>query len=355
MMEEEFVRRRSWLTHEEFVDMIGAANLVPGPNSTEVAIHLGLQRAGVLGMITAGVCFILPAALIVSLIAWSYVRLGTLPSFQSALYGIKAVVVAVVAQAILLLVSKVVNTWAKRAAFAVSCVCAFLAINEVIVLFVSGLALGSAQLAKTKDWRSAKPLLGLLAAVGLIAALPLVWEVSLASGHVSTLSLFLYFLKVGSVLYGSGYVLLAFLDHDLVSHWHWLSKGQLLDAIAVGQFTPGPVFTTATFIGYILGGPMGAAVSTIGIFLPSFFFVALSGRYLPVLRESPVSSGFLDGVNAAALALMVVVLYRLGAGALVDVPTLLISAVSLALLLRWRVNSAILIGVGGFVGWLVRR
>lgn len=350
MMEEEFVRRREWLTHEEFVDMIGAAAIVPGPNSTEVAIHLGLQRAGVPGMIAAGVCFILPAALVVSALAWVYVNFGSLPNFQSALYGIKPVVIAVVAQAVVLLVGKVLDTWTKRIALVVSAVLAWFSISEVVILLASGLTLGAIRLHQTRDWRSAVPVIALLAGVALVASFPLIWEVSFAARQPDVTAIFLYFLKVGSVLYGSGYVLLSFLDRDLVVHWHWLTKGQLLDAVAIGQFTPGPVFTTATFIGYLLQGPVGAVAATVGIFLPSFLFVALAGRFLPKLRASAVSSGFLDGVNAAALALMSVVLVKLAGDAIRDLPSACIALLSLVALLRLKLNSAWLIAAGGLAG-----
>ena len=355
MMEEEFVRRREWLTHEEFVDMIGAAALVPGPNSTEVAIHLGLKRAGIPGMVVAGVCFILPAALIVSALAWAYVKYGSRPDFQSALYGIKPVVIAVVAQAIALLVGKVLDTWTKRIALVASGLLAWFSVSEVLILLASGLTLGAIRLHRTRDWRSAVPVLLLLAGVASIAAVPLLWEVSITVARPDATVIFLYFLKVGSVLYGSGYVLLSFLDRDLVGHWQWLAKGQLLDAVAIGQFTPGPVFTTATFIGFLLQGPIGAVAATVGIFLPSFLFVALAGRFLPKLRASSVSAGFLDGVNAAALALMAVVLAKLASDATIDLPSACIALLSIALLLRFRVNSAWLIAAGGLAGLILRK
>jgi chromate transporter len=351
MMEEEFVRRREWITHEEFADMIGAAALVPGPNSTEVAIHIGLRRAGVPGMIVAGACFIVPAALMVSAIAWVYVRYGALPSSQSFLYGVKPVVVAVVAQAIWLLVGKVVNAWPKRLVLAGSMLASLLGLPEVAVLIGSGVLLGANSWRKARDLRAAVPVLALLAAVAAVAALPLAWEAMRQGPQAPTATaVFLYFLKLGSVLYGSGYVLVAFLERDLVRNWAWLPHGKLLDAVAVGQFTPGPVFTTATFIGFLLAGPRGAVAGTVGIFLPSFVFVAIGGRYLPRLRESAVSAGFLDGVNAAALGLMTVVLGQLALDAVRDLPTAVIAAAALVLLLRYKLNSALLIVLGGLAG-----
>lgn len=356
MMEEEFVRRRAWITHEEFVDMIGAAALVPGPNSTEVAIHLGMRRAGVPGMLVAGACFILPAALMVTGIAWAYVRYGALPSAQAFLYGVKPVVVAVVAQAIWLLVGKVVDAWPKRLVLVASIVAAFAGLPEVAALIGSGVLLGANTWRKERSLRSATPVLLLLAAVGAVAALPLAWEAFRHGPQSPTvLSVFLYFLKLGSVLYGSGYVLVAFLERDIVRGWAWLPHGRLLDAVAVGQFTPGPVFTTATFIGYLLAGPWGAVAGTAGIFLPSFVFVAIGGRFLPRLRGSAVSAGFLDGVNAAALGLMAVVLAQLALDAVRDAATALIFAVTLFLLLRFKTNSAWLILVGGVAGLAISR
>ncbi len=351
MMEEEFVRRRAWITHGEFVDMIGAAALVPGPNSTEVAIHVGMRRAGVPGMVVAGACFIVPAALMVSAIAWAYVRYGALPSAQAFLYGVKPVVVAVVAQAIWLLVSKVVDAWPKRLALLGSIVASALGLSEVATLLGAGVLLGANAWRKERNLRSAAPVLVLLLCVGAVAASPLVWEGLRHGPQRPTVdAIFLYFLKLGSVLYGSGYVLLAFLERDIVKGWGWLPHGQLLDAVAVGQLTPGPVFTTATFIGYILAGPWGAVAATVGIFLPSFLFVAIGGRFLPKLRGSAVSSGFLDGVNAAALGLMAVVLVHLAVDGVRDFASAAIGVAALTLLLRFKVNSALLIVGGGIVG-----
>ena len=353
MMQDEFVCRRKWLSNEEFVDMIGAANLVPGPSSTEVAIHIGYKRAGLLGMVVSGVCFIVPAALMVGALAWGYVRFHTLPGFQSALYGIKPVVVAIVARAILLLIGKVVDTWTKRIALGTAFVLALVGINQLLVLLGSGVALGGSALRREHSWKSALPIATLLASIAMIAAVPLTWEaLAGVSPNASPLAVFLYFVKLGSVLYGGGYVLLSFLETDLVLHWSWLTKSQLLDAIAVGQFTPGPVFTTATFIGYLLAGPMGAIAGTVGIFLPAFVFVAISGKLLRNVRGSPVSGSFLDGVNAAALALMASVLVRLGLDAIVDFRSAVIAVVAVILLVRLKVNSALLIAAGALAGMI---
>ncbi len=331
--------------------MIGAANLVPGPSSTEVAIHIGHRRAGVLGMLTAGVCFIVPAALLVTAIAWAYVRYHDLAGFQSALYGIKPVVVAIVAQAIMLLTAKVVKTSAQRAVLGATLALSLAGLNQLLLLLGCGVVMGGSVLRRERSWKAIWPVLALLASVACVAGIPLGWEALRATAPaVSPLAVFLYFGKLGSVLYGGGYVMLAFLEADLVVHWKWLSKTQLLDAIAVGQFTPGPVFTTATYIGYILAGPLGALAGTVGIFLPAFIFVAVSAKLLSALRASPVSGGFLDGVNAAAIGLMGAVLVRISREAVVDWTTVSIAVVAFAGLWRWKLNTALLIGSGALAG-----
>ncbi|MBM3860734.1 MAG: chromate transporter [Verrucomicrobia bacterium] len=322
MFEDEVVRRRKWLTHEEFLDLLGAVNLIPGPNSTEMAIHVGYRRAGWAGLIVAGSCFILPAALIVTAMAWAYVTFGKLPQVEGLLYGIKPVIIAVVVQALWRLGwTAVKNRWlALLGAAAVTL--SFLGVNELIVLFGIG-------------------------------ALPVLGRVRPKLSVVEPFSLglmLLFFLKVGAVLFGSGYVLLAFLRADLVGRWGWLTEGQLLDAIAVGQVTPGPLFTTATFIGYLLAGNAGAVLATVGIFLPAFVFVAISAPFLPRLRRSPVAAAFLDGVNVASLALMAVVTWQLGRAALADPLTVVLAAVAGLLLLHCRVNSAWLVLGGAVVG-----
>lgn len=351
MMEEEFVRRRRWLTHEDFVDMLGAANLVPGPNSTEVAIHVGYRRGGIRGMLIAGACFILPAALLVTAIAWAYVKFHYLPSVQHALYGIKPVVIAIVAHAIATIFAKVVETWPKRLVFLGALSLALFKLNELILLFGSGFLLGATALKKCRTWPDFRPLVLLIGTVAAIAAVPLGWEILHRTGVApSAFNVFLYFLKLGSVLYGSGYVMLSFLQSDLVMHWRWLTKAQLFDAVAVGQFTPGPVFTTATFIGYVLAGWQGAIAGTVGIFLPAFLFVAISGKLLKSLRSSELTSRFMDGVNASALGLMAAVLVEMGGAALLDVTTVIIALVSVVLLVRFKLNSAWLIAAGAVIG-----
>ncbi|MEO8098914.1 MAG: chromate transporter [Acidobacteriota bacterium] len=321
MMHDEVVRRRGWLSADEFLDLVGAANLIPGPNSTELAIHIGHRRAGWRGLMTAGVCFILPAALIVTACAWAYVRYGSLPQAAGILYGVKPVIIAIVMLAVWDLARSALKTPAAVAAFVVSIALAISGVNELLILLLAALGAGFARRAT------------------MFAAAPFgLWP------------LFLFFAKVGSVLYGSGYVLLAFLRSDLVERWHWLSEAQLLDAIAVGQFTPGPVFTTATFIGYLLGGLPGAVVATIGIFAPAFFFVAISGPLVPRIRKSPVAGAALNGVNAASLALMAVVTWDLGRSAVVDPFTILLALASFAALFHYKWNSAWLVAAGAVFG-----
>ncbi len=351
MMEEEVVRHRRWLTHDEFLDLLGATNLIPGPNSTEMAIHIGHRQAGWPGLLVAGTSFILPAALIVTAFAWAYVRYGSLPSVAGVLYGVKPVIIAVVLQALWSLGRAAIKTKFLAAVAVAGVVLTFLRVHELLVLFAGGLVVGLGQLVLRRTI-SGKQLLSLTSTP---YALTLFQIGAAASAPFGLWPLFLFFLKVGAVLYGSGYVLLAFIRADLVERWHWLTETQLLDAIAVGQVTPGPVFTTATFIGYVLSGTRGAIVATVGIFLPAFFFVAVSGPLVPRIRKSLTAGAFLDGVNAAALALMLVVTYQLGRAALVDLKTIILALVSALLLLRFRVNSAWLVLGGAIVGWLLHR
>src|SRR3989304_1115566 len=279
MMEDEVVRRRGWMTREKFLDLLGAVNLIPGPNSTEMAIHIGYLRAGWPGLIVAGVCFILPAMLIVIALAWIYVRFGSLPEVEGLLYGVKPVVIAIIAQALFRLGSIALKTY-LLAVVAVLCVGANgLGANEILLLLAAGAAMSLWQGGGRGRGEKPSTLGGMILAVlGILAIVYFVALINMPSDTGYGLRpLFLFFLKVGSVLYGGGYVLLAFIQADLVSHWHWLTANQLLDATAVGQFSPGPLFTTATFIGYLLGGLPGALVATVGIFLPAFVFAALIG------------------------------------------------------------------------------
>jgi chromate transporter len=351
LMQEEVVRRRQWISSEEFLDLLGATQLIPGPNSTELAIHLGHRRGGAAGLVIAGACFILPAALLTLLLSWMYVRYGRLPSAAGVLYGIKPVIIAVVLQAISALARTAVRSTRLAIIGAAAAAAAALRANEILVLLVAGasaVSLGPPRQGGASDERSgATARSGMLVATGSTA-----W--SLAGGAlaptVSLSSIFLVFAKIGSVLFGSGYVLLAFLRADLVEHRHWLTEAQLLDAIAAGQLTPGPVFTTATFVGYLIAGTGGAAAATAGIFAPAFVFVALSAPLVAKLRTSRVAGSFLDGVNVASLALMAVVAFDLGRAAIIDVPTAVLALTSGILLSRLRINSAWLVLGGGMAG-----
>jgi chromate transporter len=344
MMDLEVVNRRQWLSREKLLDLLGVTNLIPGPNSTELAIHIGYERGGWRGLIIAGSCFILPAMLIVWMLAAIYVRYQQLPELEWVLYGIKPVIIAIVVQALWQLGKKAIKGIPTLVVGVAVIAAFFLGVNEILLLLLAGLGV---MLIKNL-WRSKSgtagalllPISGVVAQVGSSPiAPPATW-----------LSVFLFFLKIGSVLYGSGYVLLAFLQRDLVERNQWLTSQQLLDAIAIGQFTPGPVFTTATFIGYLLAGNAGAIASTIGIFLPAFILVAVINPWVPKLRSSPLVSSALDGVNAASLGLMAAVTFTLGQAALVDLLTVVLALVSAFVVFRFKVNSAWLVLAGGIVG-----
>ncbi|WP_337174847.1 chromate efflux transporter [Paludisphaera sp.] len=341
MMEREVVQRRGWLTREQFLDMMSAANLIPGPNSTEMAIHIGWARARWAGLVVAGACFIAPAALITLAVAWAYVRYGTLPAATGMLYGVKPVVIAIVAQAVWRLGRSALRTRAMAAVAAATAALGAVGANELALLLGAGavMALPAWLRERKGSGMSPSPPMLLIPPVGLAAA-----------PQFGLTPLFLFFLKVGSVLYGSGYVLIAFLRSDLVEQRGWLTDQQLLDAVALGQATPGPVFTTATFIGYLLGGVEGASLATLGIFLPAFVFVAASGPLIPRLRKSRVAGAFLDGVNAASLAIMFVVACELGRSAVVDPITACLALASGVMLIRSPINSAWLILAGALVG-----
>jgi chromate transporter len=342
MMEDEVVRRRKWMSRAEFLDLLGAANLIPGPNSTELAIHIGHRQAGWPGLLVAGVSFILPAVLIVIAFAWAYVRYGSLPQVAGVLYGVKPVIIAIVLQALWSLGRTAIKSKFLAVVALLALALTFLKVHELLVLFGAGL---TAVLARTVARQ--------MKSISASTLAMLFQTSSTGAASFGLWPLFLFFLKVGAILYGSGYVLLAFIRADLVERWHWLTETQLLDAIAVGQVTPGPVFTTATFIGYVLGGTRGAMVATFGIFVPAFFFVAVSGPLVPRIRKSQIAGAFLDGVNVAALALMLVVTYQLGRAAIVDLITLALALVSAFILFRFRVNSAWLILGGAIVGWVI--
>jgi chromate transporter len=347
IMENEVVRRRRWLSPERFLDLLGVSTLIPGPSSTELAIFIGYERAGWLGLVLAGVCFIFPAAVLVALLASVYVSFGTLPRVGGALYGIKPVVIAVVVQALSGLAPKAIKKSVGLGVLAlVTGAASALGAEALLVLIGGGVASALAtQVANRDDSpRAFSPgVLGGLAAGGASVAAP-----------VSLGTLFLTFLKIGATVFGSGYVLLAFLRADLVDRLHWLTESQLLDAVAVGQVTPGPVFTTATFIGYVVGGRWGALVATVGIFLPGFALVAFMRPVVARIRRSPIAGAFLDGVNVGALALMAVVTVQLARTALVDLPTIVMAVVGATLLIRFKVNATWIVAGGAIVGVLVK-
>ena len=367
MMRDEVVDRRRWLTDKEFLDLVAATHLIPGPNSTELAIHLGYRRGGLPGLALAGACFILPAAVIVAGIAWAYARYGTTPQVGWLMYGIGPVVIAIVAQALVKLGRAALSRWAYLPVAGGALAAALGGVNELALLAgggVIGLLLAVAATAPRRGAAAAVALATVPATLahglhGIGAAGAAATAAAGAAGAAAAIPftltrLTLFFLKVGSVLFGSGYVLLAFLRADLVERWGWLSDQQLIDAITVGQITPGPVFTTATFIGYLLGGWGGAALATAAIFAPGFVFVAVTQPLIPRLRASRALAGCLDGVVAASLGLMAAVTWQLARAAVVDVPAALIAVAAAVVLLRWRPNSTWLILGGAAAGWLLR-
>lgn len=333
LMQDEVVERRRWMDRQRFLDLVGASNLIPGPNSTELAIHIGREQAGWRGLLVAGSCFIVPAMLIVLALAWVYVEFGNTVGAEAVLYGIQPVMVAIVLHALVRLAPAALKTFGLVALAAVVLAAYLAGVNALILLFGGGLLLLVVRRA-----RHSGNLFGLAA----LAATP----------DVGLDRLFATFLKIGAVLYGSGYVLFAFLRDDLVEKLGWLTEQQLIDAIAVGQVTPGPLFTTATFIGYVLSGLPGALLATLGIFLPSFVFVALTHSLVERMRNSPPFSALLDGVNAAALALMAGVAVQLGLVAVRDLFTAAIAIAAAALLLKPGVNNVLLIVAGAAAGLL---
>ena len=371
LMEEEVIRKRKWLTRQQFLDLLGAANLIPGPTSTEMAISVGFVRAGWAGLCVAGASFILPAALITAGFAWAYVRFGSLPQAASLLAGIKPAVVAIVAVAISRLGKAAVKDLPLAGLGLAALAAFFLGLNPIAILFGGGIlgmvvkrssdflppggtrmvagivagmftGLGSRTAPRPATWATVLRSFAVFGAASAAAA-PVAAKVSL--GRIA-----LFFLKVGAVLYGGGYVLLAFIDQGLVHQHAWLTQQQLLDSVAIGQFTPGPVLSTATFIGYLLGGAPGAAVATVAIFLPSFFYVALLAPVLFKLRQSPWMATFLDAVNVCAIALMIGVTVRFAQDALRAWPAWVIAAIAAAVLLRWKLSPAWVVLAGGIAG-----
>lgn len=342
IMREEVVQRRKWISEQEFLDLIGAANLIPGPTSTELAIFLGFQRAGWIGLVLAGVCFILPAMSIVIVLAWAYVRFGSNPSVTGLFYGVLPVVIAIIAQALWGLGHKAVKNWVTGITGILVIIFYFQGINVLVLLLVAGCVVMLVENHFEVKTASLKGFILSFMGVSLPAAIV----------PFSLPVLFITFLKIGAVLYGSGYVLLAFLRADFVTNLGWLTDRQLIDAIAIGQVTPGPVFTTATFIGYILGGLPGAILATIGIFLPSFVFVAIGSFLIPKIRGSKWAAAFLDGVNVGSLGLMLGITLQLSVTAIKDPTTIVIAIISLFLLFRFKPNPTWLIGGGALIGLL---
>ena len=338
MMHRECVRRRSWIDERSFVDHMALTNLIPGPNSTELSMLIGRHVSGAPGLLLAGACFIVPASLIVLAFAWLYVEYGETPSAEGLLYGIAPVVIAIVGQAIVSLARtalKGVLLWILRA---ITFALALAGINELIVLFGAGLIMVAI--------RTGRSALGVFVPIGIEVA-------GAAAADVQLDRLFLVFLKIGAVLFGSGYVLLAFIEADFVDRLGWLTQQQLIDAVAIGQFTPGPLFTTATFVGYVLAGFPGALLSTAGIFLPSFVFSAIVFPLSDRMRRTEWTSALMEGFHAGAIGLMAAVAWQLGRTAIVDVPAALLSLAALGALLRFDINSAWLVIAGGAAGLLL--
>ncbi|MCT7963055.1 chromate efflux transporter [Laspinema sp. D1] len=364
MMEDEVVHRRQWLTQEQFLDLVGATNLIPGPNSTEMAIHIGYIYAGGLGLIVAGTCFVVPAVLMTAALAWGYVQFGELPQVYPWLYGIKPAVLAVIFTALWRLGKKAVKSRELLMIAIATGIAVWFGVNEVVALLLGGL-LGAVWL----NWRDQPTLSAWLLGLTLSQTPSNVSPVPpLTIEPVPLWKLGLFFLKVGSVLYGSGYVLIAFLQGQLVDEFGWLTQQQLLDAVAMGQVTPGPLLTTATFIGYVIGGFPGAIVSTLGITLPSFLFVLILNPWIPRLRSRKWTSAFLDAINVSAVALMAVVTVQLAVTTLginfigmplgtallgIDWIAACIAAIAAIVALVWRINAAWLVFGGAIAGWLV--
>ena len=345
MLHDEAVTRRGWMTEQHFLDLVGATNLIPGPNSTEMVMHTGKEQGGWKGLFVAGACFILPAAIMVTILAWAYVTYGATPQGASLLYAVKPVVVVIVIQALIKLGRKAVKSW-LLALIGIAVFALFmLGVHELVLLFGTAVLMLLITLVRRQS------------AAALVAPpfveLPAPLQALAESAPVNLLQLFLIFLKTGAVLYGSGYVLLAFLRNDLVLRLGWLTDQQLIDAVAIGQVTPGPVLTTATFIGYVLAGVPGAIVATLGIFLPSFIFVAILNPLVPRLRDSEWTAALLDGVNVAALGLMAGVTVILGRAAFVDIPTVILALVAAVLLFRFKISTIWLVLGAAAIGLLL--
>ncbi len=347
MMEAEVVSRRGWLTHEHFLDLVSATNLIPGPNSTEMAAHIGYVRAGFKGLMVAGLCFILPAVIITLILARLYVLLGTLPVAGVFMWGVRPAVIAIIISAVVRLGRPIVMNRYRVVGVIVVAALSLLHIDEIVLLLGSGIV--------GFTWTYRRALLKGWASVFVLPAIVFLVPGAMADAgpsYPSIGSLGLYFLKIGSVLYGSGYVLVAFLQDGLVEARHWLTQSQLLDAIAVGQFTPGPVLSSATFIGYLILGWPGAVASTLGIFLPSFIFVLILGPFVPKLRRWAGARGFLDGVNVASLGLMTGVCVALGESSLRGTVPWLILIGSAVILIFGKIQPGWIVLTSALIGWV---
>lgn len=368
MLEDEAVTRRQWLSREHFLDLVGATNLIPGPNSTEMMIHIGYVRAGWPGLVLAGICFVLPAVVLTTILAWVYVEFGSLPAVQPFLLGVKPAILAVILGALWRLgrtASKPQAAVQTRILLgvigSVVAIAVLLGMPEIWALVAGGVLGMLALVLAATGWGGLATLLAL--PVGWkgywaenAVATPFKWMIAfgaIAGPAVGLGALGLFFLKVGSVLYGSGYVLVAFLEGELVHEYGWLTQQQLLDAIAIGQFTPGPVLSTAAFIGYLLAGVPGAAISAAAIFAPSFVFVAILNPIVPRLRRSQWMSAFLDAVNVSAVGLMAAVLLRLTTDVITAWPAALLALLAAVAVLRWRISSAWIVLGGALLGWLL--
>ncbi|WP_190810624.1 chromate efflux transporter [Flagellimonas sp. S3867] len=340
MMEDEVVNKRKWMTQEHFLDLVGATNLIPGPNSTEMTMHCGHERAGWKGLFVAGICFIFPAVVITAVFAWLYTEYGQLPKVEPFIYGIKPAVIAIILMAAFRLGKKAIKTTELAILGIIALATCLLGVNEIAVLFGTGL-LGFGLYFAKKNMGNLKSLLPFLLFQG---SDPM---------KIGSFKILLTFLKVGAILYGSGYVLFAFLDAELVANG-WLTRQALIDAVAIGQITPGPVLSTATFIGWQINGISGALMATLGIFLPSFLFVLILNPLIPKMRKSKIIGSILDAVNVAAVALIVAVCVEMGKDTLTDWRTIVIAVVSLLVVFVFKkVNSAFIVLGGAVLGYLL--
>ena len=342
MMEDEIIEKRKWMTRDYFLDLIGTTNLIPGPNSTEMTMHCGYERAGKAGLFVAGIAFIIPATIITAILAYLYVEYGQLPEIEPFIYGIKPAVLAIIAGAILKLGKKAVKSTELIILGVLVLTASLLGVNEVVALLSAGVLGMLYFYLKSKTRSNLNTISPFLLFLGINATI----------AKVSTLKLFLIFLKVGAILYGSGYVLFAYLDAELVTRG-LLTRVELIDAIAIGQFTPGPVLSTSTFIGYQLSGFTGALVATTGIFLPSFLFVLILNPFIPRMRNSTLLRYFLDAVNVAAVAVMLAVLLVMAKETLVEWQSIAIALIAVFLTFKTNISTIWTIIIGAVLGFLL--